>query len=162
MTFYFGRKMKNIEACFSSWARWKDRDDLSFLNCPGVYTVAWSAEDIAGETFKWRKEIIYFGVADHLRKRLKQFDDTISERRNTHGGADRALYKYREYPEFTLKLYVAIAAIGETKVHNSPDCWKRKGDARQLEYHCIAQYLEKFRQLPIFNNKSSPKFSKSA
>ena len=129
------------------------------VRSPGVYSIAYSERNITNAEFAWCREIIYFGVADHIGKRLNQFDKTISGKKNSHGGADRARFKYQEYSKLIPRLYVAIAAIGKTPAQNSPDCWRRKGDARQFEYHCIAEYLEKYGQLPTFNNQNSPKFS---
>jgi len=162
VTFYLGRVVENIDARFSAWTRWVDRGSLSDLSSPGVYAIAWSQKDLTSMPWTWCEEIIYFGVADHLGKRLRQFDDTISRKRTSHGGADRVLYKYQEYLKLTPNLYLAIAAIGTTLAKNLPDCWRRKGDARRLEYHCIAEYLERYERLPVFNNQNSPKFSKRA
>lgn len=82
--------------------------------------------------------LVYFGVAGDLRKRLKQFDNTISRKNTNHGGALRMLNKYRIYDELVPKLYVAIRAIERGPLGGISDTLRRKGDAQQLECHCIS------------------------
>src|SRR5688500_2987944 len=96
---------------FSNWVRWIARDNLPGIECPGVYAVARSLPDIAGEKFSWRPEIIYVGMTNAvsgLKGRLRAFDLTLNGFIR-HGGADRVKYKYKNYARLNTKLYVAIS-----------------------------------------------------
>lgn len=148
------------EYAFTPWINWHRRDELPALVAPGVYAIARTAENLAGKPFAWPRDIVYFGVSGALKSRLRQFDNTISRKRKEHGGADRVLYAYPDYSALTPELYVSILAVGETAAGDTAECWRRIGDARRLEYHCVAEHLERHGQLPQFNRGDSPKFSK--
>ncbi|MFN7114652.1 MAG: hypothetical protein ACK4PK_09890 [Alphaproteobacteria bacterium] len=150
----------SIDFNFSKWVIWQARNELSSLNAPGVYALAKSKVDLNGTPFDWSHDIIYFGVSGALKKRLRQFDDTVAQRRKQHGGADRVLFKYPEYNSLISQLYVSVIAIGNTAASTTPDCLRRIGEAHRLEYYCMAKYLELHSQLPEFNRKDAPKFSR--
>lgn len=146
-----------------------NRDDYSKLMGDALAHVVFTdppynvrVKDIGGlgKPFAWPRDIVYFGVSGALKSRLRQFDNTISRKRKEHGGADRVLYAYPDYSALTPELYVSILAVGETAAGDTAECWRRIGDARRLEYHCVAEHLERHGQLPQFNRGDSPKFSK--
>ncbi len=147
---------------FSPWRLWQHRDDAPGIEFPGVYALAYSAQNIAGKPFSWRKEIIYVGMTNSisgLKGRLKQFDNTIIGKTG-HGGADRVRYKYRNYKSLVKKLYVAVAPFRCEPESNKPKDLKTMGEVAKFEYICFAYFVEVFGELPEFNNKKeSPKFS---
>ena len=149
-----------LEFNFSKWARWENRHELPGLSAPGVYAIAKSQTDLDGVEFNLAHTIIYFGVSGSLKKRLQQFDNTITQRRKQHGGADRVLFKYADYNTLTPHLYVSVASVGNTAANKAPDCLRRIGDARRLEFYCLAKYLELRSELPEFNRSDAPKFSR--
>lgn len=151
--------MTVVANTFSAWIHWQDRNSLPNLCSPGVYAIAYSSNDLNEAKFTVSQEVVYFGVAGDLRKRLKQFDNTISRKNTNHGGALRMLNKYRIYDELVPKLYVAIRAIERGPLGGISDTLRRKGDAQQLECHCIAAYLDAYSMLPQFNDKNSAKFT---
>lgn len=147
---------------FSRWRLWALRDDLTNLQFPGVYVVAYSTLNLSGRAFTWRKEIIYVGMtnaASGLQSRLGQFDNTIIGKTG-HGGADRVRYKFQDYKHLVKRLYVAVAPFKCNVVSNLPEDLRKMGQVVKFEYLCLAAYVEKFGVLPEFNNKKeSPKYS---
>ena len=147
---------------FSSWRPWPRRDEASGVEFPGVYALAYSAQNIASKAFSWRKEIIYVGMTNSvsgLKGRLKQFDNTIVGKTG-HGGADRVRYKYRNYGNLVKRLYVSVAPFKCEPESNKPKDLKIMGDVAKFEYLCFAHFVEKYGELPEFNNKKeSPKYS---
>ena len=149
---------------FSTWIAWPERRALSDIACPGVYVIAHSKRDLAGQSFEWVREIIYIGMTNAisgLRGRLGQFDDTISRRRTSHGGADRVRFKHRDYDAFSAALYVAVAPIKCNPASNLAIDLRKMGKVANLEFQCFAEYVESFGHLPEFNDKvSAPKLGK--
>jgi hypothetical protein len=97
------------EKRFSCGARWIERESLLRNDCPGVYAIAYSRQDLVGTRFAWEPHIIYLGMTNNgLRPRLYKFDKTIAGGRG-HGGADRVRYKYANYRVLAQYLYVAVA-----------------------------------------------------
>ena len=143
---------------------WPRRDEASGVEFPGVYALAYSAQNIAGKPFSWRKEIIYVGMTNAvsgLKGRLKQFDNTISGKTG-HGGADRVCFKHRNYGRLVQNLYVAVVPFKCDATSNEPSDLRKMGEVAKLEYLCFAHFVEKFGELPEFNNKKdSPKYSKT-
>jgi hypothetical protein len=151
-----------IERRFSAWHPWSSRSELNHLKYPGVYAVARSANDLTGKPFKLNESIIYFGMTnsvDGLAGRLRQFDDTISGRRLSHGGADRVRHRFPGYTHLSRRLYVAVAHFKCSPASSSPADLRRMGDVAKFEYLCFAAYSEKFERMPLFNDMSAPKFS---
>lgn len=150
---------------FSPWKPWPRRDEALGIEYPGVYALAYSAKNIAGKPFSWRKEIIYVGMTNSisgLKGRLKQFDNTIVGKTG-HGGADRVRYKYRNYGSLVKRLYVAVAPFKCDPESNEPKDLKIMGGVAKFEYLCFAHFVEKYGELPQFNNKKeSPKYSLTA
>ncbi len=150
---------------FSPWRPWPRRDEASGAEFPGVYALAYSAQNIGGKPFSWRKEIIYVGMTNSvsgLKGRLKQFDNTIVGKTG-HGGADRVRYKYRNYGNLVKRLYVSVAPFKCEPESNKPKDLKTMGEVAKFEYLCFAHFVEKYGALPEFNNKKeSPKYSLTA
>lgn len=153
-----------IERRFTPWRPWRARTELGELQCPGVYAVARTQDDIAGTQFEVCEPIVYFGMTNSvagLVGRLQQFDDTIRGRRLTHGGADRVRHRFPGYAHLTLRLYVAVARFPCDPGSGLPADLRKMGDVARFEYLCFAEYVEKFGRLPMFNDKKrAPKFSK--
>lgn len=66
--------------CFSKWVKWDKRNNLNNVDFPGVYIIALCENNIEGNNFDWREDIIYIGMTNSkkgLIGRLKQFDNTI-------------------------------------------------------------------------------------
>lgn len=107
---------------------------------------------------------MYVGMtnaASGLKGRLKQFDNTISG--NTgHGGADRVRFKHRDYGKLVQNLYVATAPFKCNPTSNEPSDLRTMGEIAKFEYMCFAEFVQRFAELPEFNNqKDSPKYSKT-
>ena len=153
------------EKKFSSWRPWLHRNEALGVEYPGVYALAYSTRNIAGKPFSWRKEIIYVGMtnsASGLKGRLKQFDNTISGKTG-HGGAERVRYKHRKYDKLVQNLYAAVAPFKCDATSNESRDLRKMGEVTKFEYLCFAHFVEKFGELPEFNNKKdSPKYSKTA
>ena len=94
-----------------------------------------------------------------LKSRLQQFDNTIYGKTG-HGGADRFRYKYQNYQDIVNKLYVSVCTFVCDVESNEAKDWRIMGEVAQLEYKCIAKYIEIFHELPEFNDKKkSVKYS---
>lgn len=150
------------ERRFSHWARWSVRDQLADLSEPGVYVIAMSSSPLSGAGFSWSPRIIYIGMTNAkagLKSRLRQFDATMVGTLR-HGGADRVRYKYRDYANFARRCWIAVAAFPCDPTSNRPADLRVMGEVARFEYECLAHFVERFGQLPKFNDKSgSPKFS---
>ncbi|MBI3611355.1 MAG: hypothetical protein HY204_11750 [Nitrospirae bacterium] len=146
------------EKKFSKWRLWDRRDELRGVDHPGIYAIALSNRDITDEVFEWMKGIIYVGMTvSGLKGRLDQFNNTIKGR-GGHGGAFRVVYKYRNYNKLKKKLYVSVAPFKFDPTSEKPADLRKKGDVVRFEYLCLAQYAERFRRQPEFNDKKrSPK-----
>jgi len=153
-----------IERRFTHWQPWRSRSELERLQCPGVYAIARSTVDFSGAAFTLMESIIYFGMTNGLSGlagRLRQFDDTISGRRLSHGGADRVRHRFPGYAHLVPRLYVAVAQFPCDPASSLPGDLRKMGEVARFEYLCFAAYAEKFGRLPSFNDKkAAPKFSK--
>lgn len=153
------------ESRFSVWKRWTDREQIHKLDYPGVYVLAVSDARLDGKPFSWRPDITYVGMSNAaagLAGRLRQFDLTISDTRNAHGGADRFRFKYRNYKQVIKRLFVAVRPVNCNVRSNSPRDLRLMGKVAQLEFLCLARYVEAFGVMPEFNDKSrAPKYSRT-
>ena len=144
---------------FSNWVRWTERNDLPNIEYPGIYAIARSSKNIAGQPFHLRKEIIYFGMSNAkrgLKSRMKQFDNTIRGHTG-HGGARRVIYKY-DYDDLLPKLFVSVSHTRCDVTSKLAEDLRLMGDVARQEYRCFADYVERFCSLPEFNDKEiSPK-----
>jgi len=151
------------EGRFSKWMAWVDRDSLEQSRQPGVYAIAVTAVPIRGRKFSWRRDIIYVGMTNSLsglRGRLRQFDQTMSGKLR-HGGADRVRVRHHNYTRFTRHAYVALAPFSCTAGSSLPRDLKVMGEVARFEYRCLAAYADKFDRLPEFNNRKTPKDSRT-
>lgn len=154
------------EGKFTKWKKWEKkweyRDDLPEIKFPGVYCIAISESDLSGQDFNLIKEIVYFGMTNHqsLKNRLNQFDLTISKKRWAHGGADRCLYANQDYQKLLQKLFYSVYPFESEIKKYDPDYIRTKGDILKCESYCIADYTEKFKELPKFNYPQSNKYTK--
>jgi hypothetical protein len=125
-----------------------------------VYVLAHSTESLAGCRFAWIDKIVYIGMTNSnggLSARLRQFDDTISGKRVSHGGADRVRFRHRHYRRLTAKLFVAVARVDCDVGRLTPRDLLRMGDVAKLEYECLAAYVRRFGRLPLFNDRTKAK-----
>ena len=145
---------------FSNWFKWSNRNNAENINFPGIYVIAVTTEDIENEKFNWLPEIAYVGMTNSkagLKSRLKQFDYTIIGKRSVHGGADRFRYKYQSYDELVNKLYVSVIPFECDVKTEAPKDLRIMGEVCKFEYDCFADYVEKYNELPEFNDKSKSK-----
>ncbi len=149
-----------MEKNFSKWAKWSERGRFLGLKSPGVYILAISTKNLSGRDFKWIPDVKYIGMTNSqagLKGRLKQFDNTIRGKEG-HGGACRFRYKHKNYDSLIKKLYVCICTIECDVKSNSPKDIKAMGEVAKLEYSCLAEYVQRYKCLPEFNDKKrSPK-----
>lgn len=145
---------------FSDWSKWSNRNGLERLHFPGVYAIALSDFDIAGTEFSWRREVIYVGMTNAkggLKSRLRQFDNTIKGG-DGHGGGHRVRFKYPDYDTLAPSLYVSVHPYECNVESTQPFDLRIMGEVAKHEYECFALFVEKFDQLPEFNDKKkSPK-----
>jgi hypothetical protein len=58
---------------------------------------------------------------------------------------------------------VAVVPFKCDTTSNKPKDLRKMGDVAKFEYSCFAHFVERFDELPEFNNKrDSPKYSKTA
>jgi hypothetical protein len=149
---------------FSPWYRWPERGNYPGIKHPGVYVVAISPDDIGGAAFSLRPEVVYVGMTNEspwgLDGRLWEFDSTISLRRCQHGGADRVVFKHRDYEALCKQLFVALWHMQYDPTSKKPDDLRGKGEVARAEYECFARAVEQLGSLPEFNRSDSPKYTK--
>lgn len=156
-------KMKGLRSySFSTWERWKNRNQLSGMERPGIYVIAKSKEALKGKPFSWKKEIAYIGMTagkGGLRSRLRQFDDTLRGRGVGHGGAVRAHKHHKNREVLMNHLYVAV--MTQPPICHSASSEKQKkakGAIYGLELFCLAEYICRHKEIPQFNDWArSPK-----
>lgn len=132
------------------------------IELPGVYAIAITSTNIAGRLFSWRRDVAYVGMTvavSGLKGRLRAFDYTISGKRLAHGGADRVLYKYRNYNKLCPELFLAVAPTKCYPASNLPRDLKKMGQIARFEYLCFAEFALRYGRLPEFNKQDSPKHS---
>ncbi len=152
------------EEQFSDWVGWTDRGSILNINNPGVYVIAHTEQDLSGSVFTWKKEIVYVGMTNAhsgLKGRLAAFDDTLSGKRISHGGADRVRYAHPDYNVFIENVYVAIASFFCDTRSKKPEDLSVMGEVARFEYLSWAEYIRHHGDLPHFNNRLSKKFSKA-
>ena len=146
---------------FSDWVKWLGRNDSNDLQYPGVYVISYNEHDISNNSFTWIREIVYVGMTNSkggLKRRLRQFDNTISGKGNNHGGAKRVRYKYKDYDKLIKYLYVAVRPFICDVTSNKEKDLLIMGKVAEYEYICFAEYVKRFDMLPEFNDKKrSPK-----
>ena len=145
---------------FTQWIKWTERNTIENLQYPWVYVIAYADIDIVNNDFDWIEEIIYVGMTNSqggLKNRLQQFENTIIGKTG-HGGAQRVIFKYRNYNELIKKLYVSARYFKCNVTSNQVDDLLVMGKVAEYEYICFAEYVKRYNRLPEFNDKKlSPK-----
>ena len=146
---------------FSNWIKWSDRNKLNDLQYSGIYAISKNEHDISNNSFAWIREIIYIGMTKSkkgLKRRLRQFDNTIFGKGNNHIGGKRVRCKYKDYEKLIKCLYVAVRPFKCDVNSNKVKDLLIMGKVAEYEYICFAEYVKRFGTLPEFNNKKlSPK-----
>ena len=127
---------------FSKWKKWLNRNELANLQYPGIYALVISSKNLSNKPFLLIKKIAYFGMtnsAQGLRGRLKQFDNTIVGK-SGHGGAERFLFRYKNYKTLTKNLYVSVNSVKCDTKSNKPKDLYKMGRVANFEYVCFAEY----------------------
>lgn len=147
---------------YTPWFRWGDRFNHAIdVPIPGVYVLAITSTDLAGQPFSWISEIAYIGMTNSrggLGRRLYQFDNTIRGREG-HGGACRVRYVHRDYDQLVGQLFVAVRQFTCDVRLARPADLLVMGEVAREEYRCFAEYRERFGSLPQFNRRDSPKLA---
>lgn len=147
---------------FSHWVKWDDRSTLEGCKFPGIYALVISSQNISGEPFSFRKDIVYFGMTNSvggLRSRLNQFDRTIKGGTG-HGGAMRVRFKHVKHSNHATlmrKLFVAVSYTKCSPKQRTPKDLLLMGNVAKQEYECLAEYRKLFLKEPQFNDMESPK-----
>ncbi len=144
----------------TNWIKWNQRSQIPNKSQPGIYFLAYTKEDISGKRFSLIKEIIYIGMTiskSGVIGRLDQFKVTMEGKYNTHGGAQRVRFKYKNFNEFFNDLFVSVYSFPVSKTRDTADDWRIKGECVKHEYVSFAEYLDLFGFLPEFNDQSKSK-----
>jgi hypothetical protein len=157
--------MKSANISFTKWVKfgdWKELDKCD-LKSPGVYAIAYTGKNILNKDFDYIKEIVYFGMTNSimgLKGRLGQFDATINKKLKLHGGAQRVKFNLaKEDASWKEKLFVSIKPYKGCDVNsNKPEDLEIMGEIAKQEYICFSKYVQRYNELPRFNDKKkSPK-----
>lgn len=76
-----------------------------------------------------------------LKGRLQQFDNTISGKMKSHGGADRFRFKYENYEKLVEKLFISVCSFPCDVKSNSEKDLRTMGEVAKFEYDCFADYV---------------------
>ena len=154
-------RARKIEQGFSPWRKWDDRDKpTEQTKYPGIYVVALSASELAGQPFSFSDAIVYVGMTNaSLKTRLTAFDKTIRKKGRKHGGADRFLGTHQKFKDVEGLLYVSTKHWEWPSTDKkTPECLRTKGIVAAAEYEMLARCVEELTALPAFNQKESKKF----
>jgi hypothetical protein len=148
--------MKNTK-----WYKWENRNEIPNNDEPAIYFIAYSPNDISNTEFSLIRDIIYIGMTisqGGLKSRLRQFEATMNGR-SGHGGAVRVRFKHKNKDAFFKKAYISARIFPISVGRDTPNDWRIKGDCVGFEYKSFADYHEKYKMLPEFNdhNKSKKK-----
>ena len=142
------------------WYKWKDRNKIENRKQPAIYFIAHSYEDISGNEFSMRKDIVYIGMTvskNGLKGRLDQFEATLKFSNRTHGGAERVRFKHPNYIDFFEKTYISARIFPLSISRDSSNDWRVKGDCVGHEYKSFADYFDEYNKLPEFNDQKESK-----
>ena len=148
-----GMKSRTIN---SKWIKWSDRTKIPDGNQPGVYCIAHAKNSLSGVKFSLIKDIIYIGVSiskNGVKGRLYQFEKAMFGKDRLHGGAERVRFKHRKPDLFFKQAYISVVSFPCTVDRTTPEDWRQMGECLKHEYVSIAGYLERFGQLPEFNDQ---------
>lgn len=142
---------------FSVWTPWLERSQIAGTRWPGIYALAISRESLAGRSFTYLREIVYFGMTNSvsgLNGRLQQFDNTIHGKTG-HGGADRFRQDFPRAEQLEPILFVAVMSLECTVTANTPNDLLTMGRVAMAEYECFAHYVQLHGTLPKYNDKKN-------
>lgn len=141
------------------WFKWANRSQIDNFQEPGIYYIALSDTDIAGQDFKYIKEIIYIGMTiskQGVQGRLNQFKRAMNKNDGVHGGAERVRFKHKDIEEFFKNVFIAVKSFPLSHTNEIAD-WRQKGECVKHEYVSFADYMERFGKLPEFNDMERSK-----
>lgn len=136
------------------WSKWQTKNQIPDIKEPGIYYIAHSNEDLSNQFFDFQKDIIYIGMSISKKGvlgRLYQFEKGMEGKDGTHGGAERVRFKHKDHIEFFDNCYLYVKPFKLSK-ENDVFNWKQKGECVKHEYVSFANYLEKYGELPEFND----------
>ena len=139
----------------TKWIPWNQRNNISKKDQPAIYYIAYSEENIEGNDFSYIEEIVYIGMTisnNGLKSRLDQFEKAMKGLNDVHSGAERVRFKHKDANDFFKKTYVSACIFELSKEKNTSNDWRIKGDCVGHEYKSFAEYLDKHKKLPEFND----------
>jgi len=144
----------------TKWVSWKNRNSIPHRNQPAIYFIAYVDQNIEGQDFTYREEIIYIGMTiskSGLKGRLDQFEKAMYGSEKVHGGAERVRFKYSNAKSFFDNAFVSACIFELSKNGNTADDWRIKGDCVGHEYKSFADYIDQHKKLPEFNDQKRSK-----
>jgi hypothetical protein len=146
---------------YSKWHTWENRNKIPEVKEPGIYYVAYTENNIAGNSFSFIPEIIYIGMTiskKGVHGRLAQFRHAIVNKGDgVHGGAERVRFRHKDSELFLANVYIAICSFPLTPSKDTADDWRQKGECVKHEYVSFAEYLDLYGELPEFNDQERSK-----
>lgn len=142
------------------WTHWNNRNTIKDLNQPGIYFIALSSENLEGKPFSLINEVIYIGMSiskKGVKGRLLQFEGAMKGANGRHGGAERVRFKHKDSEKFFKNVYVSVRLFPVSSTRNTPNDWKQKGECVKHEYVSFGDYLDKYGELPEFNDMNRSK-----
>jgi hypothetical protein len=144
----------------TKWFSWEKRNTIPNRNQPAIYYIAYIDKNIEGQAFNYIEEIVYIGMTiskNGLKGRLDQFQKAMFGSEGVHGGAERVRFKYKNAKSFFDNAYVSACIFEISKNRNTADDWRIKGDCVGHEYKSFADYIDKYKKLPEFNDQKKSK-----
>jgi hypothetical protein len=144
----------------TKWVSWGKRNTIPKRNQPAIYYIAYVDQNIEGQDFTYREEIIYIGMTiskSGLKGRLDQFEKAMFGSEGVHGGAERVRFKHNNAESFFENTYVSACIFELSDNRNSADDWRIKGDCVGHEYKSFAEFLDQHHNLPEFNDMKRSK-----
>ncbi len=145
----------------TKWVKWDNIASIPNIKQPGIYFLTHTKTNIDGQDFKMLQEIIYIGMTiskKGVKGRLYQFERAMKGINGVHGGAERVRFKHKKHKSLLGNLYVSIRLFPVSEEQNDPKDWRQKGECVKHEYVSFADYINKYNQLPEFNDQQkSPK-----
>ena len=149
---------------FSKWTKWENKATLHDLHHPGIYALRISDENVENMSFELIEEICYFGMTNSkpgLKGRLNQFNNSLHDKSGGgHGGAERFRNDYRNPVDAKIlaaKLYVSVCPFECVGRESTAENLRIFGRVAMAEYEAFAKYVEKFKELPKYNNRTESK-----
>jgi len=143
---------------FSKWVHINNKDELlqHGHNCPGIYAIAYTNDNISGKAFDYIEDIIYFGMSRSklgLKGRLYQFFSALNGKGHQHSAAKRIQHTLSmENNNWIEKIYISIMPCIYCDVNSySARDLLFIGDIAKEEYVCFSKYVERYNKMPRFN-----------